>query len=179
MKNIFDLMNWEQSNLEKEIIAGANEKTFNLRWSAKELEKKNEIAEINMKHATERHNDRISHDGEINELRLLQANDIVALRIKHAEELSALREEMKADLGIKAIDLEKENAVLAKSKADLIDVVMDLKSDKMRLEKELKEMTATALKYAEKSAEVKVVEPQIITPQILESKINVIPTCKG
>ena len=177
MKNIFDLTKWEQSNLEKEIIAGANEKTFNARWVAKELEKKNEIAELELKYKKELLEKEIFYNEQISQINRVNKELVSSLNNNHTEKLSELREEMKTELGIKAIELEKDLAVSKKSNAELLNNIIILTNDKSNLEKELKEMTATALKYAEKSAEVKVVDTKVISPQILESKINVIPTC--
>jgi len=179
MKNIFDLVKWEQKNLEADIRISVKDKTLLAQWNAKELEKKNEIAEIELRHKKELAELEAKYSKELLKKDLFFTENQTDLNCVHKEQLSELREELKKELGIKAIELEKENAILEERERLLDTEIDDLRSDNARLEKELKEMTATALMHASKSAEVRVVEAKIITPQILESKINVIPTCKG
>jgi GTPase involved in cell partitioning and DNA repair len=179
MKNIFDLRAKEKFLREREIELNVKDATYSARWVAKELEKKNEIAELELKHRKELAELEAKYSKELLKKDLFFTENQTDLNCVHKEQLAELREELKKELGIKAIDLEKQLSILEERERLLYTEIDDLRSDNARLEKELKEMTATALKYAEKSAEVRVVEPQIITPQILESKINVIPTCKG
>ena len=179
MKNIFDLRAKEKFLREKEIELNVKDATYSARWTAKELEKKNEIAELELKHRKELAELEAKYSKELLKKTLFFTENQTDLNCVHKEQLAELREEMKTELGIKAIELEKENARLKERERVLDGEIDDLRSDNARLEKELKEMTAKALEASAKSAEVKVVEPQIITPHILESKINVIPTCKG
>ena len=179
MKNIFDLNRRESELTERKLKLEAHERVIDSIDRARKAETRNEIAEIKSLHSKEMQSIELAHKSEVAGLKLTRNEDVATLKIAHDKELSTLREEMKSELGAKAIDLEKQLSILEERERLLYTEIDDLRSDNARLEKELKEMTATALKYAEKSAEVRVVEPQIITPQILESKINVIPTCKG
>jgi hypothetical protein len=179
MKNIFDLVKWEQKNLEADIRISLKDKTLLAQWNAKELEKKNEILEVELKHRKELAELEAKYSKELLKKDLFFTENQTDLNCVHKEQLSELREELKKELGIKAIELEKENAVLEKELSLKNSHIVELINDKRNLEKKLELMTNVALEASAKSAEVRVVEAKIITPQILESKINVIPTCKG
>lgn len=166
MKNIFDLREWEAELLEKKLKLETEEREFNARWVAKELEKKNEIAGLE-----------IGHKKELADKDLVHSEYIYDLNCVHKEQLAELREELKKELGAKAIELEKENARLEERERVLDGEIDDLRSDNKRLATELREMTLTALKYAEKSAEVRVIDTKVVSPQVVEGKINVISTC--
>ncbi len=190
MKNIFDLRAKEKFLREREIELNAKDATYSARWAAKELEKKNEIAEIKALHSKEIQSIELAHKSEVASIEAKYKKEIMDkdlnhseyvsdLNCVHKEQLSELREELKKELGIKAIELEKENARLEERERVLDGEIDDLRSDNKRLATELREMTLTALKYAEKSAEVKVIDTKVVSPQVIEGKINVIPTCKG
>jgi hypothetical protein len=179
MKNIFDLVKWEQKNLEADIRISVKDKTLLAQWNAKELEKKNEIAEIELRHKKELAELEAKYSKELLKKVLFFTENQTDLNCVHKEQLAELREEMKTELGIKAIELEKDLAVVKKELSETVGKIMSLTCENQELKAELKTMTATALKYAEKSAEVKVIDTKVVSPQVLESKINVIPTCKG
>ena len=189
MKNIFDLRAKEQFLREKEIELNVKDATYSARWAAKELEKKNEIEDVYSKcrkdlkleeitHSIIINDLEIKHKKELSDKEMRDSEHISDLNCAHKEQLAELREEMKAELGIKAIELEKELAVTKKSNAELLNNIIILTNDKSNLEKELKEMTATALMHASKSAEVRVVDTKVVAPQIVGNGINTIPTDK-
>jgi len=178
MKNIFDLRAKEKFLREKEIELNVKDATYSARWTAKELEKKNEIAEIELKHKKELAELEAKYSKELLKKTLFFTENQTDLNCVHKEQLSELREELKKELGIKAIELEKENAILEERERLLDTEIDDLRSDNARLEKELKEMTATALMHASKSAEVRVVDTKVVAPQIVGNGINTIPTDK-
>jgi hypothetical protein len=179
MKNIFDLRKWETEIIERELKHEISRRLLNAEYNLKELEKKNEIAEIKALHSKEIQSIELAHKSEVAELTIRHNENMTFANMKHAQEVNTFREEMKLELGAKAIELEKDLAVTKKELSETVGKIMSLTCENQELKAELKSMTATALKYAEKSAEVRMIDTHIITPQILESKINVIPTCKG
>jgi len=188
MKNIFDLNRRESELTERKLKLEAHERVIDAIDRARKSETRNEIAEIKALHSKEIQSIELAHKSEIASIEAKYKKEIMDkdlshseyvsdLNCVHKEQLAELREDMKTELGIKAIELEKKVAVLEKELIKEGVMYFDIKADKERLERELKEMTATALKYAEKSAEVKVIDTKVVSPQVIEGKINVISTC--
>lgn len=177
MKNFFDLIKWECKNLEAETLLSVKDRTLGAQWKAKELEKENEITEIELRHKKEMAELEARHSKELLTRGLSFTEDMTDLRCVHKDNLSELREELKTELGAKAIELEKENEVLKKELSETISKVILLTDDKKNLRSELRIMTDKAIEASAKSAEVRIIDTKVVSPQVIEGKINVISTC--